>query len=233
MAIIGGAIIGTAALGGSIFSGIFGSSAAKKQAEAIGQAALVAERTALTLDSRARQDLAPFRDLGVESADIIGKILRGEVSLDDVLGKSSIFKWQQSEGERALNRQLSLRGLGGSGAGLETLARFNNELVANEGQRYWDRLFNVTTLGSNAAARTATNTTQTGQTLAGIQAQTGVAGAQAQGDVYRSIGTIGQGISQFGANIGGGIMYKPLLENMSEPKTYTRQAGGYDTSIFK
>ena len=179
MAILAGGAIGA---GGNIFSSIFGAGAAKQQANAIKEAAETASRTALELDNRARADVAPFRKLGLDAGDIVSRIMKGEINLDEALGSSSIFKWQQSEGERAINRELSARGLYGSGAGLETLARFNNQLVAEEGSRYWDRLFNTTTLGANASARMATNTTSTGHSLVDLAEKTGPAAAAAIGD---------------------------------------------------
>lgn len=213
MAVTAAMIGGGAMLGGSVFSGIFGSSAAKQQANAIKEAAQIARQTALEIDTRARADVSPFRALGMESGAILSKIMSGEMNLDAALGQSSIFKWQQSEGERALNRELSARGLYNSGAGLETLARFNTQLMGEEGLRYWDRLFNVTTLGSNAAARMASNTTQTGNTLMGVQGQLGQAQAQSIGDQYRSIGAIGQGIGQAGQLYASAGLYGPLINS--------------------
>lgn len=215
-AILAGSAIGA---GGNIFSSIFGAGAAKQQANAIKEAAETASRTALELDNRARADVAPFRQLGLDASDIVSRIMKGEINLDEALGSSSIFKWQQSEGERAINRELSARGLYGSGAGLETLARFNNQLVAEEGSRYWDRLFNTTTLGANASARMATNTTSIGANVANLQAQAGIARAGAIGDAGRSIASIGPGVA---GPVMGGIssmvqydLYRPLIDRMS------------------
>jgi len=214
-AVAGGAI----AAGGSIFSGVMGAAASQKQAGAIRYSADKAAETALLLDEKARADLSPFRSLGIESGTIMSEILSGRRNLDDALGDSSLFKWQQSEGERALNRQLTARGLYGSGAGLETLARFNNQLVAEEGTRYWDRLANTTAMGSNAAARMATGTSSTGQSISNMQAQTGMAAAGAIGDAGRSLAGIGTGVAN--AAMGGlGTwanyqMYQPILSRMA------------------
>jgi len=55
-------------------------------------------------------------------------------------------------GTRALNRQLAACGEFGFGAGLKSLVLFDKSLVAGEGNRYFDRLFNLTSLGESAAA---------------------------------------------------------------------------------
>jgi hypothetical protein len=196
MALIAAAAIGGAAsLGGSIFSGIFGASAAQQQARAIEAAAETARRTALELDQRARRDMAPFRQYGVEAGDLAMRLLRpgGNVALP--LQESPLFRWQQELGMREINRELAARGLYGSGAGLEQLQRFTNQLVAEEGDRYFQRLYNMTVMGQNAASRMATGTTMTGANLADLTGRMGIAQAGAIGAAGQSLASIGTGIA--------------------------------------
>jgi hypothetical protein len=187
---------------GGIFSSIFGGNA---QIKAMREAAEIAERTALTLDNRARKDLQPFRQMGITAGQKLMTLLSGEADPSAVMQESALYRWQRDQGYRDINRQLSARGLQRSGAGLETLARFTNQLTAEEGQRYYDRLSNLTTLGSNAAARMATNTVQTGNNLAGIQGQLGQATAGAIGAQYQGVGNVISGI-------GGTIAQWPLYD---------------------
>jgi hypothetical protein len=219
------AIGGSAAIGAgsSIFSGIMGSKGAKAQAREIRYSADKAAETALTLDNRARKDVAPFRDYGVKAGDTLMKFLTGDKELDDILKESSLFKFESELGSRNINRELSARGLYGSGAGLETLARFNNQLVAEEGSRYFDKLFNVASLGANASSHMASNTSATGRSVSNMQAQTGMAAAGAEGDAYRSIGSIGTGV---GGAVAGGVnsyaqyqMYKPIIDRFGANRT--------------
>lgn len=216
LAIGGGAAL---AAGGSIFSGIMGSSGAKAQAGAIRDAANIASQTAITLDDKARGDLAPFRQMGIDAGDLVSQIMSGKVNLDDVLSNNSLFKWEQSQGERSLNRKLSSLGLYGSGSGLESLARFNSQLTGEFGQMYLDRLLNIQTMGANAAARMATNTNQTGQTLAGTTTQAGIAQGGAIANQYNSIGDIGTGVANAGASglstYGQYSLYKPVLDRLA------------------
>jgi hypothetical protein len=204
-------IAGGAQAGGSIFSGIMGSNASKKQAEAIKYAADQARKTALELDDKARADVAPFRQYGIDAGDRLSGILKGDINLDDAVMGGSLFKWQRDEGERALNRQLSARGLYGSGAGLETLARFNAQLVGEESMRHIERLMSMTQLGGNAASHMATNTSTTGRSLADMTMKAGMAIGQAEGDSLRSIGSIGPAL---GKTVAGGFsdyLQLPLL----------------------
>ena len=122
---------------------------------------------------------------------MLSKILTGQVKLEDVLPNNSLFRWEQQQGERSINRQLSARGMYGSGAGLETLARFNNELMGNFGNSFMSNLFNLTTLGSNAATQQASMTNQTGQGILNLTEKTAPALGAAAGNQYRSIGEIG------------------------------------------
>jgi hypothetical protein len=178
--VIGGsALVGA---GGSIFSSLLGASGTSKSAAAIRYAADQASKTALELNARSRADLKPFRDLGVQSGQMLSDIYSGKANLDQLFKSSSLYQFESDYGTRALNRQLSARGQYNSGAGLESLALFDKSLVAEQGSDYFNKLFGTAQLGEAAAAQTASNATATGNTVAGIQANAGVG--------------IGQGLSE-------------------------------------
>ena len=183
------------AVGGSIFSSVLGAAGASKSASAIRYASDKASNTALELNTRSRADLQPFRDLGVKSSGMISDLFSGKSKIDDLYKGSSLYQYQSELGTRALDRQLSARGMSGSGAGLESLALFDKSLVAEEGNRYFDKLFNTTTLGANAAAQQASNTTATGNTVAGVQAQAGVGIGQAYQNQYNAYAGGVQGVA--------------------------------------
>lgn len=215
-ALLGGAAIGA---GGSIFSGIMGASGAQKQAGAIRYAAEQARQTALELDTRARGDVAPFREMGVTAGNTMMSLLTGGGDVSAVTRASPLFQFQSELGMRNINRELSARGLFNSGAGLETLQRFNNQLVGEEADRLFGRLFNVTAMGENAAARMATGTVATGNSVAGMQANAGIAQGGAIANQYNAIG---QGIGGGFNAIAGGLsnyaqyqMYQPLMQRLA------------------
>jgi hypothetical protein len=195
MAWVAAAMAGGSALqmGGSIFGGLFGSSAEKKRAAAIQaagrqgaadiQAAVkggVAEGNA-KLDT-ARGDLSPFAGYGKQAGDSLMSLLLGGQTPAQLLKASDLFNFQSDLGSRNINRELSARGLYGSGAGLETLQRFNDQLVGEEGQRMFDRLFGVTQLGEGAAGSMADMTNRTGLTLADMIFKGGTAAANLRYD---------------------------------------------------
>ncbi len=164
--VIGGsALVGA---GGSIFSSLMGASGASKSAAAIRYAADQAGKTALELNARSRADLKPFRDLGVQSGQMLGDIYSGKANLDQLFKSSSLYQFESDYGTRALNRQLSARGQYNSGAGLESLALFDKSLVAEQGSDYFNKLFGTAQLGEAAAAQTTSNATAAGNTVAGI-----------------------------------------------------------------
>lgn len=102
--VIGGsALVGA---GGSIFSSLLGASGTSKSAAAIRYAADQASKTALELNARSRADLKPFRDLGVQSGQMLSDIYSGKANLDQLFKSSSLYQFESDYGTRALNRQL-------------------------------------------------------------------------------------------------------------------------------
>lgn len=174
-----------AGVGGSVFGGMMGSSAEKKRAinlynagqrgiQYIGEGSDRALAEGNAKLNMARGDLSPFRDMGQEAGTTLADLLMGRRSAAGMLKASDLFNFQSDLGTRNINRELAARGMYGSGAGLETLARFNNQLVGEEGQRLVDRLFSLTGLGANAAGNMAGITNQTGNNLADMLYRTGI-----------------------------------------------------------
>jgi hypothetical protein len=234
----GSALVGA---GGSIFSSLMGASGAKKSAEAIRYAADVGSKTALELNARSRADLAPFRDLGVQSGRMISDIYSGKANLDQLFKSSSLYQFESDYGTRALNRQLTARGQFGSGAGLESLALFDKSLVAEQGNDYFNKLMGTTNLGEGAAAQQSVNNTSMGNTLANLQLQAGQGIGQAYQNQYNAYGNIGTGIAnaaqQGVTNWTNYSLYNPVLQrlaqgnmpNANEAFAWGPPGGRYDT----
>lgn len=121
-------------------------------------------------------------------------LLDGSTDVSQYLQAPPMFQFQTELGERNINRQLAARGQYNSGAGLETLAMFNKGLVAEEGQRIYDRLFGVTQLGASAASATAQLTNRTGMTLANLAMESGNA---LGGGLMGAFATAGQGLASY------------------------------------
>lgn len=206
--------IGVGAVG-AVASGAIAAEGGRQQAGAIKDGQYLSRQTALELDAKARADMAPFRDLGLTAGNQLEQIISGNAKLDDLFKGSSLYDWQSEMGTRGINRQLKARGLYGSGAGLETLAMFEKGLVAEEGAKWWDKLFNTTALGSNAAARMATGTTQTGNTLANLATQSGIAQGGAVANQYNALAGGVQGVAGAAGQYAQYQMYKPYLDRLA------------------
>jgi hypothetical protein len=223
----GGAVAG---MGGSIFSGIMGKSAAKKQEESIRQAQEKATGAVQKYSDQAQGWLRSFRERGDTASQSIEDILAGKLNLDDMVQSSSLFKFQQQEGERGINRQLRARGMYGSGAGLETLARFESQLVGEEGERYMSRLFDMSKQGLSAGSQLSSQDMATGKTLADLFMRSGETIGQARAGGDLAMGQMGQGIA--GAVQGGlttGLQYHmmaPMIEAMTEKLNKGNGTGG-------
>ena len=219
---------------GSVLGGIFGSSAARKHAERIRLAGDEAEKSILKgidvankkqeqMLDRSTGYLSPFRDAGVQATNTLTDLLFGGGDVSDVLKASPLFNFQSELGSRNINRELAARGMYGSGAGLETLARFNNQLVGEEGERLFSRIFGLSQQGQSAATNMAGITATTGNALAdrifgGRQAaaqikydsRLGASTQQFKGAIMQTQGmqdafTLnGQGIREFGQSMMGG-----------------------------
>lgn len=131
--------------------------AAQAQVQA-GDRAIAAQNTAL---ETARGDLEPFRSAG-------GAALN---PLIDFVSKGPESDLERTEGFTQIQNSAAAGGKLRSGGTLKELTRFNSMLnQRNRGQRF-NELFNLATLGSNAASGQATATLGTadrvGETLTG------------------------------------------------------------------
>lgn len=250
-AIIGASVIGA---GGSIFSGLMGGSASKAQANAIRYAAELEDRRAREFERQYRADAAPYRSLGETGSNLYQQMLTGGPEATAKIQASPLYQWQLEMGQRALDRQLSQRGLFNSGAGLELNRQFQAQLLGEETSRQMGYIKDATVIGESAVARTGAN-------VAAVQG----ANMGAQADLARSLGSAiqQQGISygNIGMNIGnqaiglannyaGYQLSKPLYERlfgtsqgitgqssaveMTMPNyaQSSAQYGGIDTSLF-
>ncbi len=215
--------------GGSIFSGIMGKSAAKKQAEAIRIAQDKAKGAVQKYTDLATGELRSFRERGDTAGGLLADLLSGKVDADSVIKASSLFKFQEQEGSTAINRELKARGLYGSGAGLESLRKFENQLVGEEGQRHYDRLFQLSEQGRMAGSQIAGLDSTAGATMADILMKGGVAqsNAIAAGDqaftqgVTGAMNAVGEGGMQYMSY----KMLQPFLAKLggSKDSDYTEE----------
>lgn len=149
--------------GPAIVSGASSLLGADQQSDAAGEAAAVQERA----DLRARADLQPFRQAG-------GAVLN---PLTDFVLQGPETELERTEGFRDIQTSAAAAGKLRSGGTLKALTSFNNMLNARNRTQRFNELFNVASLGSNAAARQATNTLGSAQVQGDLITQGGNARA--------------------------------------------------------
>lgn len=135
----------------SIVSGIAGASATKSAAST--SASATKESTKLSIQSteklfnQAVKALQPYIDAGYRGLAAFETTPSGadvselpSTTIDfEFDPEDQIYKTQQEEGEKAINRALAARGLYSSRAGVNALADFNRKLIADETQNQYSR----------------------------------------------------------------------------------------------
>lgn len=168
-----------------------------------------------------RGDLSPYRDIGsVASGQLTSKLsdLTTPISVnpDDFLN-SEQYKFQSTQGQKAVTNSAAARGLGSSGAALKGAATFSNGLTSTN----WQQNFNNQNTNQTNAYTRLKGLVDTGEAAA---AQTGTIGQSAVNQQNSAIAgagnaqaaaanTTGGALSTLSNNIGGYAAYKGLYGN--------------------
>lgn len=218
MAWVATAVIGAGVLGAG--ATIFG---ANKAANAQTAAAGKASDTALGMYNTTRGDLSPYRDIGqVASGQLTSKLsdLTTPISVNpDDFKNSDMYKFAQTQGERAVTNSSAARGLGTSGAALKGAAAFESGLNLQNWQQNFNnqntnqtnaytRLKGLVDTGENASAQTGT----AGTAAAGTAASAAVGAGNAQAGAANATGGAISGLAN---NVGGYALAKGLYGNSS------------------
>ena len=157
------------------------------QSDAAGDVAdsqIAANRTAIDEQRAAREQmvelLAPFRELGVDSMEELRELLFNPTAgLDEINPIVSILR---DQGFEAIQESAAAGGRLGAGGTLKDLTQFNSDLTTTvipqlQNQRF-NQLFNVVSMGQNAAAGQGTGILNTANNISGFQTDIG----RARGD---------------------------------------------------
>jgi len=136
-AIIGGSIIGAGA-------SILGSNAIADASQAGTDAAIGEQRRQFDLN---RQDLAPFRETGVNALGRLNNLQSGDLS--DFF-TSPGFEFVRDEGLRGIENRFSASGGALSGNALRRLNEFNSGLASQEFGNFFERDSRLAGLGGSA-----------------------------------------------------------------------------------
>jgi len=145
-------------------------------------------------EERARQDLAPWTTAGGAAIPAVQDAagLNGQPGYDAAMAgfhTSPGYQFALDEGVRAVDAGAAAKGFGRSGAVLKAEQTFGTGLADQEFTNYYNRLFKLSELGENAAAKTGSNAVTTGQGIAGTDVSSGAQESSIYGNVGKGIGT--------------------------------------------
>lgn len=165
-----------AILGGSLLSGLFGSSSSRRAARAqeqATQASIAEQRRQFDLT---RQDAAPWMQAGTNALAQLQDPARNFMA-------SPGFEFMRNEGMRGIERSAAARGGAASGNALRALAQFNTGLAQQDFGNWWNRTAGLAGIGQAAQQQTAA----LGANMAGNVGNALMAGGEA-----RASGIMGQ-----------------------------------------
>jgi len=158
---------------GSIAGGALSASA---QSKAAGKAA----KTQADMFNQLRADQAPYRQTGGKALSELEKMfIGGDYSGFD---KSPGYQFRMDEGQKAVDRSASARGLRRSGPQLKALQRYGQDYASGEFNNYANRLSSLAGLGQTATQQTGA----AGMGAAGNIGQAQMAAGQARGSAYEN-----------------------------------------------
>lgn len=150
---------------------IFGVDDAAKQAKRAASA--TAKNTQLGIDSQERmfdkslEYVDPYHNLATQNLPYLQNLLNGGGKTFNFQSSPS-YLWQLEQGEDAIKRmQASIGGLNSSATG-NLLMDFNRGLAAQEVDKNWGRLLDLTKIGQMSAGQAGASSMQTGNTLASL-----------------------------------------------------------------
>lgn len=220
----GTAILGAAAIGG-LAQGRASSKASKAQAQA-GREAIFEQRQAR---GEAQELAQPFVDLGVQAGGQLQNFLADPTAgLAEI---NPIVDILRRQGFEQIQESAAAQGRLGAGGTLQDLTQFSSDLATTavpqlQNQRF-NQLFNVASLGQNAAAGQGTQALQTASNVGNLLGNIGQ--AQAQGAISQ-----GQAITGTLQNVAGAAGAFPNLFGGGTPPPATGglAPGAFDTRQF-
>jgi hypothetical protein len=233
-----------AAAGVTAAAGIAGSAI---QADATKSAQSSANAAQAAAEARARADLLPYNTAGMQATtgatDLLG--LNGPDAATAARANfqtSPGYQFSMDQGLRAVDAGAAAKGMLRSGATLKAEQTFGTGLADQEFSNYYNRLFQLSTLGENAAAKTGANAVTTGQGIAGTDVSTGAALSSIYGNEAKGLSnTVNTLFSnpQFQNTVsgafggGGGSSYNPTASGYTAggAGTGTLQSLGFYTPL--
>ncbi len=193
---------------GIVVGGISQDRAADKAADAAksGNSAALAEQRAAREQFQA--NIAPFLDFGKTGIPGLQALLADPNSIQD----SAAYQWRFDQGLQGLDRSAAARGNVFGGGHQADVVKFGQGLASQEYGDQWNRLWNIATMGQNAAVGAGSAAQQSASAIGGLLSNNGAISASAyqqQGQNMADMtgalaGLINRGYQQNSAGNGGG-----------------------------
>jgi hypothetical protein len=190
-AVIGGASLGSAALG------YFGAQKAAKTQAGFEQQGLGLQQNALAQQEAARAQLTPWITSGAGANKALSGLYGPKADYSQFT-RSPDYQFAQQQGNLGLQRYENATGMALSGGALKDVSQFNQGLASQQFGNYFNRLMSLSQLGMSAAGAGASSAWQ------GVQGANAAAGTLGSIGQSTASGTIG-GVNAFSGGINSGI----------------------------
>lgn len=121
----------------------------------------------------------------------------GRISSGDFLQESPLYRWQQEQGEKSIDRSMAARGLYGSSAATNALSNFQRGLGAEESERQYGRVAGMVDMGRGGAnsymsnrSATAGNTGNLAINLGNNLSQNALRAGDNRSSMFQSLGEL-------------------------------------------
>jgi hypothetical protein len=163
------------------------------QSNAARDAASKANAAQQAAEERARKDLMPWAASGGQANTATGDLLglNGPDAANAARANfqaSPGYQWSLDQGLRAVDAGAAAQGFGRSGAVLKAEQTFGTGLADQEFTNYYNRLFDISKLGENAAAGQGTASLKTGEGIAQTDLSLGSALSSIYGNAAKGVG---------------------------------------------
>jgi len=208
--------IATAIIGSAVVGGVIADRSASKQAKALKKGKNASIREQARQYDQTREDLAPWREAGQNSLDMLADPNANFQASPD-------YEFRRDEGLRGLGNVYGVKG--GGGNAMKALNEWNSNIASNEFGNWWQRNFNMAEAGRGATNSTA----QAGQNAANMNSQTYMNHAnnmaQVASDKYAAINSAAQsaisnGLYAWGGPSSGQISEIPTSAYAPKQRTY-------------
>lgn len=223
-----------AAVAGAAVSGGIGLAGSAMQSGAVSSASKAAQQDQRIAYLVAQEQMRPYREQGALAYDKLNRLL-GLSGADAQQGEFNAFRtdpgyqWQVNEGIRALDQGAAAGGMLDSGQQRKAEIAYGSNRADQSFNQYVNRLYQMSTIGQNAAAGTAANAMTTGTSMANTALGEGTAMSNIYGNAAKGIGSAVNDLfnnKSFTNWLGGGSNTGSIYSDYGGATNYASQVAG-------